>query len=321
MADQLLWRRLTLTDFRAINGQAAPSGSGGGAVHIALNKPSAAFALDKFLRQPGKNQIARSTAAGPDYPASMLNFLSNPTRRRGEWIIQDQYRHRHPAWRASAGFPSAFDPQDEPFVLIFRVGSAFHVRWARRSQLRKVAKDLPSQLLSTSVGIGPVGAKGLAAFELGTMSLLDDFEEDPAAAGDAFNPRNLEDARKRVFRSIRLRQGRVQFRKRLLEAYGGACAFSGEGVQWVLDAAHIVPYLGTKTNHVTNGLLLRTDIHTLFDLGLVAVHPSTRTLRVAVRLKSTPYYDLRGEPLREAKPASQRASEAALQAHFSRFAG
>lgn len=149
------------------------------------------------------------------------------------------------------------------------------------------------------------------------MEAFDEAEDDEPEA--PFDPADMEDGRKRVFRSIRLRQGQPSFRKKLLKAYGEACAFTGEGVPWVLDAAHIVPYFGPKTNHVTNGLLLRSDVHTLFDLGLIAVDPTSRTLRVSALLKQTPYALLDGKPLREAKLASKRASPAALAAHFATF--
>ena len=43
---------------------------------------------------------------------------------------------------------------------------------------------------------------------------------------------------------------------------------TGCDVVQALDAAHISPYLGDQSNHVTNGVLLRADIHTLFDLQL-----------------------------------------------------
>lgn len=319
MPDQLLWRRLTKTDFKAIHGKAAPSGSGGGAVHIALARPSEAFKLDAFFGHVGNQQIHASTEAGPDHPAASLNFLSNPGRRNGEWIIQDQSNHRHPAWKAQTGFPTKWQ-EDEVYVLIIRVGSKYHVRWLNRSQLKAMSDRLSDGVFTRSVGIGQIKATDLPEFKLGTASLIEAFEEaEDDEAEVPFDPADMEDGRKRVFRSIRLRQGQPSFRKKLLKAYSRVCAFTGEGVSWVLDAAHIVPYLGPKTNHVTNGLLLRSDVHTLFDLGLIAVDPANRTLRVSALLKQTPYASLDGKPLREAQPASKRASTAALAAHFATF--
>src|SRR5258708_33905690 len=86
-------------------------------------------------------------------------------------------------------------------------------------------------------------------------------------------PSDLTDARKRILAAIVQRQGQGQFRKQLLDAYQRSCAVTGPNVAEVLEAAHNIPYLGTKTNCVTNGLLLRADIQTLFDLYLITGEP------------------------------------------------
>ncbi|WP_217355323.1 HNH endonuclease [Aphanizomenon sp. UHCC 0183] len=106
---------------------------------------------------------------------------------------------------------------------------------------------------------------------------------------DFFNTNiiNLEDARKRVLRSIVCRQGQSQFRQKLLTAYKGRCAISGCDVEPALEAAHIIPYLGLHSNITSNGLLLRADIHTLFDLNLITIHPDTIKVLVAPKLMKT----------------------------------
>ena len=79
------------------------------------------------------------------------------------------------------------------------------------------------------------------------------------------DPGGIEDARTRVLSSIVRRRGQPLFRKRLLKAYDRRCAFTGCAVEALLEAAHIVPYRGSDTNHIANGLLLRADLHTLFE--------------------------------------------------------
>jgi HNH endonuclease len=81
------------------------------------------------------------------------------------------------------------------------------------------------------------------------------------------------DHRKVVERQIRERRGRQQFRDALRERYGNRCLVTGREVLAVLEAAHIRPYRGEKDNHPANGLLLRSDIHTLFDLDLLGIEP------------------------------------------------
>jgi putative restriction endonuclease len=71
--------------------------------------------------------------------------------------------------------------------------------------------------------------------------------------------------------STRLGQG--AFRKLVLDAYGRRCAVTGEHTVPVLQASHIVPFADVAQHEVTNGLALRSDIHTLFDQGYVTVTP------------------------------------------------
>jgi putative restriction endonuclease len=90
---------------------------------------------------------------------------------------------------------------------------------------------------------------------------------------ESFDPKNVVDARKLISRTIAQRRGQRTFRDSLIAAYGSKCVISGCGVLDVLEAAHIYPYRGPATNKVSNGLLLRADLHTLFDCNLIAVDP------------------------------------------------
>ena len=104
---------------------------------------------------------------------------------------------------------------------------------------------------------------------------------------NAFDPSNIEDARKRISRMIAQRRGQRAFRNNLFDAYGGRCAITGCEVPDVLEAAHIFPYRGEETNKVKNGLLLRADVHTLFDCGLIAVDEVKMTVLVAPALQDS----------------------------------
>lgn len=135
----------------------------------------------------------------------------------------------------------------------------------------------------------------------------------PDQADDApFDPTDLEDARERISREITCRRGQRAFREALLRAYDGRCAITGCDVKDVLEAAHIVPYLGPLTNRTDNGLLLRADIHTLFDCGLITIDTRTRTVRVAARLLGTDYGRLDGMPLRSPAAMGDAPSGQAL---------
>ena len=100
---------------------------------------------------------------------------------------------------------------------------------------------------------------------------------------------------------IHLRQGQAAFRKSLMRAYGGQCAVTATSTKEVLEAAHILPYRGTQTHRVDNGLLLRADIYTLFDRRLLAIVPQTGSrfiTRVAPHIDDERYVALDREPLR-----------------------
>lgn len=69
--------------------------------------------------------------------------------------------------------------------------------------------------------------------------------------------------------SYRLGQG--GFRIAVTDAYNRRCAISGARTLPILDAAHIKPVKSSGVHAVDNGLLLRTDIHALYDLGYVTI--------------------------------------------------
>lgn len=135
-----------------------------------------------------------------------------------------------------------------------------------------------------------------------------------------FKPETLEDGRRRIELAIVQRQGQPAFRRDLMENYGGACAMTGSRIEVVLEAAHIVPYRGPGTNRLDNGLLLRSDIHTLFDLGLIAVNPVGNRIVVAKSLLKTEYGALHGRRLRKPMKGRMAPAPKALAWQFSQAA-
>ena len=135
---------------------------------------------------------------------------------------------------------------------------------------------------------------------------------------DGFDPDSSEDARDRTLRSIVQRRGQPEFRRKLLEAYGRHCAVTGCDVEEVLEACHIISYKGPKTNHPTNGLLLRADLHTLFDLGLVAIDAEPGKLLIAEKLQGTYYESLAGATIKFPTSKSLKPNREALDEHRAR---
>lgn len=132
-----------------------------------------------------------------------------------------------------------------------------------------------------------------------------------------YDPNDGKDAREKVLKEINRRRGQPKFRRDLLHAYGGKCAISGMNCPQALEAAHILPYRGEHTNHVKNGLLLRSDIHTLFDLGLIGIEPETNRVFVASSLMNTGYSEWHGTLLSLPSDVASHPDPASLGRHFS----
>ncbi|USU03899.1 HNH endonuclease [Sphingomonadaceae bacterium OTU29LAMAA1] len=118
---------------------------------------------------------------------------------------------------------------------------------------------------------------------------------------------------------MRQRLGQGAFRLAVTDGYNRRCAVSGEKTLPILDAAHIRSYADGGDHDVANGLLLRTDIHRLFDLGYVTV-TDKRTFAVSERLKAdfdngVHYYAMQGQELATPTRGFPPASLDALRWH------
>jgi hypothetical protein len=98
--------------------------------------------------------------------------------------------------------------------------------------------------------------------------------------------RRFDDLFNLVHDPATVRVGQAAFKALVQEAYGRRCAITGDKIVPVLQAAHIRPVTDHGENRVDNGLLLRSDVHTLFDRGYLGVHPDRKTLLVSPRLRS-----------------------------------
>lgn len=102
-----------------------------------------------------------------------------------------------------------------------------------------------------------------------------------------------------VLSKVRLGQG--AFRVLVTEAYQGRCAITGEHTLPVLEAAHIKPYAELGPHLVSNGILMRSDLHKLFDTGYITITEDLR-LEVSARIKEEynngkAYYAMAGQRL------------------------
>jgi len=91
--------------------------------------------------------------------------------------------------------------------------------------------------------------------------------------GDAPYVPSDGDHRLDAVRPVVQRPGQGPFRAKLRQWYGDHCMVTGTKVWDVLEAAHISPHLGPDDDVPQNGLLLRADIHALFDRDLLGIEP------------------------------------------------
>jgi hypothetical protein len=105
------------------------------------------------------------------------------------------------------------------------------------------------------------------------------------------------DDRDITIRSIKARRGQQKFRKQLINIHSDRCMISGYQVRSVIEAAHIDPYRGESQNHPKNGLLLRSDLHTLFDLDLIGIEPESLTIEIHPSLEESEYERFKGNKI------------------------
>jgi hypothetical protein len=124
---------------------------------------------------------------------------------------------------------------------------------------------------------------------------------------------------KRVPRAVAARRGQARFRSMLLVACSGQCCVTGSRTESVLEAAHLKRKRGFDVHSVSNGLVLRSDIHTLFDLSLLTIRPSDLVIVLHPALATSEYQKYAGKKIRLPSGAESLAVRRALQQRWHAF--
>jgi|tagenome__1003787_1003787.scaffolds.fasta_scaffold20911211_3 putative restriction endonuclease len=142
-----------------------------------------------------------------------------------------------------------------------------------------------------------VSFKGYSTSEADGRALWDTVQD---ALAEIVAPPGLAEAQARYGEPVlvRPRLGQGAFRILVTDNYSRRCAVSGERTLPALDAAHIRPFADGGAHEASNGILLRRDIHSLFDLGYVTVSPDMK-FEVSKRIREEyengrHYYALHG---------------------------
>ena len=98
---------------------------------------------------------------------------------------------------------------------------------------------------------------------------------------------------------INKRKNQSHFRKNLLKVYENKCSITNTEITSVLQAAHIISHSESGNNESTNGILLRADLHILFDENLLLIHPKKLTVHLHPDLKNTNYSIFESKKIRQ----------------------
>ncbi|NUQ81212.1 MAG: HNH endonuclease [Bacteroidetes bacterium] len=137
--------------------------------------------------------------------------------------------------------------------------------------------------------------------EIATESMVKEFE---------LLPTTLEKLKKS--RLVTERKGQGNFRAIITTAYSNKCCITNETTPELLEAAHIQPYFDENSNHVKNGLLLRVDLHKLYDNGLLYIDESFK-IHISPEVKSEYYQKLNGTTIRLPENINLHPSKEALK--------
>ena len=145
------------------------------------------------------------------------------------------------------------------------------------------------------------------------------FEDLPESEQKILMELDGQDERRVVTAQQVRREQQGKFREALLQAYSETCAITGVSVPEVLQAAHINPYRGRKSQVVNNGILLRADLHLLYDAHLISVEPSSLSVSLSERLDGTTYLRYNHQRLREPISADLAPNADLLAIHYEQF--
>jgi hypothetical protein len=242
--------------------------------------------------------------------------LSPKVDRFNEWLRSNRRKLRHfEMWHSDGDdWSFVYRPREIPGDLLKRdtfvfLGTTFRRRYL---DIDQILEDFDSlfplyeyvESMVRKVRRSPTMSAGEAGAE-------------QAPDGTPYRPQG-GDERELIDQQIRARRGQQQFRNALRQRYGDQCVITGCEVLALLEAAHIKPYRGVDDNNAENGLLLRADIHTLFDLYLLGIEPDGLGINLAPAIANDSVYGkLAGKALLCA--SDRRPSHPALELRYKEF--
>ncbi len=124
----------------------------------------------------------------------------------------------------------------------------------------------------------------------------------------------LVDKKDKSLRYTTNRSNQTDFRMSLITRYSGTCCITNCSELTIIEAAHIIPYMGNHSDLTDNGLLLRVDIHRLFDKYLITIDSDSHKVIVSDNMSDEYYRSFNGKEI-----YIQRTSDAFLKKHNDEF--
>ncbi|MEU7527413.1 HNH endonuclease signature motif containing protein [Saccharothrix sp. NPDC042600] len=184
-----------------------------------------------------------------------------------------------------------FDVPDHKSIPITRYSAHYGGTW-RALDGALTVKRLRDEAAADNAKQNSISPLKLSAIEQLLSDLLVPMPPVPEPAGepaaDPAEPSELPGGHRDAM--VRVRQGQAQFRKELLQRDGLRCAITGPCPAEALQAAHLRAFADHGKHKLAEGLLLRADVHVLFDRGLMAVHPTQREVHIAPALRDYAAY-------------------------------
>jgi putative restriction endonuclease len=212
-----------------------------------------------------------------------------------------------------------FAPNDNPNVGCIMLAETFF--WPRELWI----PSPPEFSLSNQVGMGFDAESGAGAVLWAAISERFAYQPAPHIESATATLAALESNGYGKPQIVHPRLGQGSFRILVTDAYERRCVITGERTLPVLDTAHIMPFSICQRHELSNGILMRSDLHRLFDGGYLTIDPLDRTVVVSNRIRQEfengkDYYRLQGERIREPGNVAFRPLTENLEYHaYNRF--
>lgn len=276
-----------------------------------IHTPSAA-SLSGGWKDGRKYAVTIYTSTGNRYADKSV--ISRPD---GTWLLeykeQKTEKGRQTKWDQNRPLLNCLEDGVPVGVLVgqpsggYRVlGLAFVERYDERSGFFTLHGPVNSAteqqgIFSSSMDDGLSAADRQRLFELQRLALV-----------------NGDERIRSLVRTAR-REQQTRFRNTVYSAYGGRCAASDNNIDNILQAAHIDDFRGRKSQIVQNGILLRVDIHMLYDANLLGITPDSHRIVLSNNVDMSDYEFLLGRQLRLPRDRAKRPNDELLDIHYKRF--